>query len=147
MTTGSAVAESAGRAALTDIWTVAGSGPIRSVLICDDRPRILQGLLDMLRPLPALVDIDWVPDGFALVDAVTARPADLVLIGIHRANNAGAEATSLLLGMHPTAVIVVFGSHTDIDVLAAAYIRGARGLLLWDPDQPPRWVPANGTTH
>ena len=134
MTGESLTAASAGRAVLTDIWMLAGSGPIRSVLICDDRPRVLQGLLDMLRPLPAPVDIVWVPDGFALVDAIAAKPADLVLIGIHRANNTGAEATTLLLGMHPTATIIVFGSVTEIDVLAAAYLRGARGLLPWDPD-------------
>ena len=137
MTGGNITAAAAGRAVLTDIWMVAGSGPIRSVLICDDRPRILQGLFDMLRPLSTLVDIVCVADGFALVDAITARPADLILIGIHRANSSGAEATSLLLGLHPTAVIIVFGPPTDIDILAAAYIRGARGLLPWDPDQPP----------
>jgi DNA-binding NarL/FixJ family response regulator len=134
MTSGSLAAASAGRAVLTDIWMVAGSGPIRSVLICDDRPGILQNLVDMLRPLPALVDIDWVTDGFALVDAITARRVDLVLVGIHRANTAGAEAISLLLGMHPTAVIIVFGAPTEIDVLADAYLRGARGLLLWHPN-------------
>ena len=61
----------------------------------------------------------------------------MALIGIHRANNSGAEATSLLLGMQPAAMIIVFGSVTDIDVLAAAYVRGARGILPWDPDQPP----------
>ena len=126
-------AAATGRAGVSDIWAVAGSGPIRSVLICDDRPSVRQCLLDMLGPLPALVDIEWVTDGFALVDAFTARPVDLVLIGIHRASNKGAEATTLLLGMHPTAVIIVFGAPTNIDVLAAAHARGARGLLPWDP--------------
>ena len=125
------------RTGLTDIWTVVGRGPLTSVLICDDRPSVLQCLFDMLRPLPALVDIDCVADGFALIDAFRARRVDLVLIGIHRGNNAGIEATTLLLSMHPTSVIVVFGSPTDIDLLAAAYTRGASGLLPWDPDQPP----------
>ena len=86
MTGGTLPAASAGRAALTDIWMVAGSGPIRSVLICDDRQRIRRGLFDMLQPLPAMVDIVWVTDGSALVDSYTAKSADLVLIGIHRAN-------------------------------------------------------------
>ena len=36
--------------------------------------------------------------------------------------------------MHPTAMIIVFGAPTDINVLAAAYARGARGLLPWNPD-------------
>lgn len=72
------------RTGLTDIWAVVGGGPLTSVLICDDRPSVLQRLFDMLRPLPALVDIDCVTDGFALIDAITARRVDLVLIGIHR---------------------------------------------------------------
>ena len=127
-------AAAAGRVVLTGIWMVAGSGPIRSVLICDDRPWIRQGLIDMLRPMPALVDIVCVADGFGLVDAFSARPADLVLIGIHGANNSGVEAIGLLLGLYPTTVVVVFGSVTEIDVLAAADVRGARGFLR-DPDQ------------
>ena len=133
--TGENLGAGTGRVVLTGIWMVAGSGPIRSVLICDDRPWIRQGLIDMLRPMPALVDIVCVADGFGLVDAFSARPADLVLIGIHGANNSGVEAIGLLLGMYPTTVIVVFGSVTEIDVLAAAHVRGARGFLPWDPDQ------------
>jgi CheY-like chemotaxis protein len=137
MTDESPTAAAAGLSLITDIWMVAGGGPIRSVLICDDRPRIRQGLIDMLQPLPAPVDIGWVTNGFALVDAFTAESADLVLVGIHRANTTGAEGVSLLLGMHPTAVIIVFGSPADIDVLAGAFVRGARGILTWVPDEPP----------
>lgn len=80
------------------------------------------------------------------MDVISAKPVDLVLIGIHRANNAGAEATSLLLSMRPSSVIIVSGSITEIDVLAAAYVRGAGGLLTWDPDQPPPQAPATETT-
>jgi DNA-binding NarL/FixJ family response regulator len=61
---------------------------------------------------------------------MVSHSAALVLIGIHRAINTGADATTLLLGMHPTVTVIVFGSVTEIDVLAAAYMRGARGLLL-----------------
>ena len=42
----------------------------------------------------------------------------------------------MLLAGHPTAVVIVFGSDTEPDLLARAYVRGARGLLLWDPDHP-----------
>jgi len=125
-----------GRAVITSIWMVAGSGSIRSVLVCDDRPAVLHGLSDMLRPLPGLVEIAWVTNGFELVDVFAARPVDLVLIGVHGANSAGAEAVSLLLGMYPATVIIVFGSVTEIDVLAGAYVRGARGMLPWDPERP-----------
>jgi DNA-binding NarL/FixJ family response regulator len=125
-----------GRGIITGIWMVAGSGSISSVLICDDRPTMLRGISDMLRPLPTLVEITWATDGFELLDVVATRPTDLVLIGIHGGSTVGAEAVSLLLGMHPASVVIVFGSVAEIDRLATAYLRGARGLMTWDPDQP-----------
>jgi len=129
-------AASAGREMMAGIWTVASSRPLRSVLICDDRPAARQAMFEMLGALPGLSDILCVTEGFELVDAYAARPVDLVLIGIHRASTAGADATDLLLGLHPTAMVIVFGSVTETDILAAAYVRGARGLLLWDTDHP-----------
>jgi len=57
---------------------------------------------------------------------------DMVLIGVHADSHVGQEAIDLVLGMHPSAVVVVVGSAGDIDVLAAAYVRGARGMLLWE---------------
>jgi CheY-like chemotaxis protein len=128
------------RAMLTEICLVANGGPVTSVLICDDRPTVAQALSEMLRPLPSLVDAACVQDGFALVDAYAANPADLVLIGVDRGNSDGGntqgdEAIGLLMGMNSSAVIIVVGSVVDLQSLAAAYVRGARGLLLWEPDQ------------
>ena len=126
------------RALLIEICLVANGGPVTSVLICDDRPTVAQGLSEMLQTLPSRVDVVCVRDGFALVDAYAATPADLVLIGVDGGNTEGDEAIGLLLGMNPSAVIVVVGSVVDLESLAAAYVRGARGLLLWEPDQMPR---------
>jgi DNA-binding NarL/FixJ family response regulator len=129
-------AASSGRALINVVTMIAGRGPIRSVVVCDDRPTVLGGMSDMLRPLPDLIEIAWVTEGFELLDVVESRPVDLVLVGVHGASTVGAEAVSLLLGMHASSVVVVFGSVAEIDLLAAAYIRGAQGLLTWDPDQP-----------
>lgn len=136
MTDHGETAASAGREMMAGIWTVASSRPLTSVLICDDRPAARQAMFEMLGALPGLSDILCVTEGFELVDAYAARPVDLVLIGIHRASTAGADATDLLLGLHPTAMVIVFGSVTETDILAAAYVRGARGLFLWDWDHP-----------
>ncbi|MGS0688043.1 hypothetical protein ACVBEQ_23280 [Nakamurella sp. GG22] len=125
----------AARALLTGICLIANNGPVTSVMIYDNRPNAARGLSEMLRPLPLLVDISVVRDGFALVDAYAARPADLVLIGVDGGNTDGAEATDLLLGMNPSAVVVIVGSIRDVKHLAAAYVRGARGLLLLEADQ------------
>ena len=126
---------SAGRDVVTGIWTIVGGRPLTSVLICEDRPTAREAISKVLRPLPGLNDMRCVAEGFALVDAFAARPVDLVLIGIHCASTTGADATDLLLSLHPTAVAIVFGSDTEL--LASAYLRGARGILLCDADHPP----------
>lgn len=136
MTDGRETAASAGREMMAGIWTVVSGRPLTSVLICDDRPLTRQAMSEMLESLPGLTDIFCVTEGFELVDAFAVRPVDLVLIGIHRESSVGADATDLLLGMHPTAMVIVFGSFTETDILASAHSRGARGLLLWDPDNP-----------
>jgi len=120
------------RAIIAGICAFAGLDPLRSVLICDDRPTARQGVAELLRPLPSAPETRCVADGFAVVDALAAEGVDLVLIGVHADSHVGQEAIDLVLGMHPSAVVAVVGSAGDIDVLAAAYVRGARGMLLWE---------------
>jgi DNA-binding NarL/FixJ family response regulator len=107
-------------------------------MICDDRPAAREGLADLLRPLPSLLATRCVSDGFAVVDALAAAPADLVLIGVHADSDIGPEAVGLVLGMHSSTVIIVVGAVGDIDVLVPAYASGARGMLLWEPPPAPR---------
>jgi CheY-like chemotaxis protein len=112
------------------------TSPTGSVLICDDRPAAGCELSQTFRqflPSIAPVDAEVVADGFALVDAFEATQADLVLIGIHAATSTGIEAINLLLGIHPQARTVVYGSVIDVELLAAAYAQGAGGLLVWAP--------------
>jgi CheY-like chemotaxis protein len=120
------------RAIVAWMCTFAGLHPPRSVLICDDRPAVRHSLAELLRPLPSLLQTRCVADGFAVVDAMAVDGVDLVLIGIHTASHIGHEAVELVLGIHPSTVIVVVGSAGDIDLLAPAYVRGARGMLLWE---------------
>jgi DNA-binding NarL/FixJ family response regulator len=110
--------------------------PTSTVLICDDRPTVGRELSQTFRqylPSIAPVNADLVADGFALVDAFETKHADLVLIGIHAGTNAGIDAINLLLGIHPQARTVVYGSVADVELLAAAYAQGAGGLLVWEP--------------
>jgi DNA-binding NarL/FixJ family response regulator len=133
------------RALIVDICLLAGRGPVASVLICDDRPEVRLNLTNMLRPLPALVSITGVSDGFALFDAHTAAPADLILIGFHKHGSGAEHAMSLILGMDPSAVVIIVGSVDDAELLVNAYVRGARGLLLWDCASPAARVRSHHT--
>jgi len=113
-----------------------GIDPTSTVLICDDRPTVGRELSQTFRvylPSIAPVNAHLVTDGFALVDAFEAKPADLVLIGIHAGTTAGIDAINLLLGIHPQARTVVYGSVADVELLAAAYAQGAGWLLVWEP--------------
>jgi hypothetical protein len=101
------------------------------------RPAARPGLAELLRPLPSLAETRCVTDGFAFVDVVAAQGVELVLIGIRPASDLGQEAIDLVLGMHPPTVVVVVGSPGDIDVLAPAYVRGAREMRLRETPVPP----------
>lgn len=123
------------RALVIEIFRLANGGPVTSVLICDDRPVAAEGLAELLEPLPSLVDSACVQDAFALVDAYSAKAVDLVLIGVHAGSRLGHEAIGLMLGINPAAVIIVVGAVADADALAAVFVRGARGLVVWEPDE------------
>ena len=122
--------------------------PMKTVLVCDPRPAVRTAVGWTLAGMPTDVEVSCVTDGFSLVDAYSAHPADLVLVGVRRGWASGTEAVNLLLGLHPTAAVVVYGSAQDIEPLTAAVTRGARGLMLWDPDQisarPKRPMPWSG---
>jgi DNA-binding NarL/FixJ family response regulator len=106
--------------------------PLQRVVICDDRRPVLPMLTRKVSTVLPGVDIVCVADGVGLTNAFADESAGLVLIGIHSGSGDGADATDLLLALHPAAAVIVFGSTADIHLLAAAVARGARGLMLWD---------------
>lgn len=122
--------------------------PMKTVLLCDPRPAVRTAVGWTLAGMPSDVEITCVADGFSLVDAYSAHPADMVLIGVRRGWPSGLEAVNLLLGLHPSAAVLVYGGTQDTESMCLAVARGARGLMLWDPDQlsarPKRPVPWTG---
>lgn len=124
-----------GQALFLQTFLLTGAGPVRSVIICDDRPDSHAGLAGTLQLLPGSPEITLVSHGFELVNAFTTKPADIVLVGIHRSSTAGADAITMLIRSHPDAAVIVFGMAADIELLAAVFARGARGLVLWDPEE------------
>lgn len=125
------------RAVIVEICQLSANRPVTSVLICDPRGAAQHSLTQMLRPLQSLTGIICVTDGFALMDAYSAQPADVVLVGIERSSDAGPQAVTLQLAMHPESVIITFGAATDAELLVATTIAGAHGMLVWDDSQPP----------
>jgi two-component system nitrate/nitrite response regulator NarL len=82
-----------------------------------------------------------VANGAAAIDAFMARPADLVLIGVHDGNPTGLQAVDLLLGVHPAARVIAFGTPKDARLLIQAINQGVRGIMLWDIHHQARSAP------
>lgn len=121
---------------MTDLITILPTDiSVRSVLIYEESPVLRHWLARLLVDAATVQDVAAVDNGPALVAAYSARPANLVLIGVHRGSVGGAGAIDLLLDHAPTAAVVVFGSVGDACLLAAAVACGARGLMLLEADK------------
>src|SRR6266498_1954854 len=110
--------------------------PVTTVLICDDRRGVREGLTRVMSAVPGVSRIDCVAHGDELLARYTRAPVDVVLVGTQRAVPAGVEATRRLVSANPTANVIVFGAPDDASSIAAAIAGGARGYLRWDASRP-----------
>jgi DNA-binding NarL/FixJ family response regulator len=116
---------------------------MKSLLICDERASARQTLAELLAQRSSSLVVRTVATEFAVVDAFTARPADLVLIGVHLGNSGGGlRAVELLFEAHPGAQVVAFGAPGDSALLIDAVNHGVRGIMLWDIHHQARSSPS-----
>jgi DNA-binding NarL/FixJ family response regulator len=121
---------------VTDVLPIVPvTAPMTSVLICDDRPAVREVLTGLLAPGASVVAVAAGGAGPGVLAAFAARPAGLVLIGVYRGSSSGPDAVDVLLGLYPWVAVIVFGGPADAALLVAAMARGARGLMLWDPQR------------
>src|SRR5206468_2750019 len=109
---------------------------VTTVLICDDRRSVREGLTRVMSAVPGVARIDCVAHGDELLARYSRQPVDVVLVGTQRAVPAGVEATRRLVSAHPQANVIVFGAPDDAGSIAAAIAGGARGYLRWDASRP-----------
>ncbi|RSN55496.1 DNA-binding response regulator [Amycolatopsis sp. WAC 04182] len=107
-----------------------------TILICDERRIVREGLTRALSSVPGVDRIDHVVHGDELRTRYSRQPADVVLVGTQRAVPSGLEATRLLVSANPQANVLVFGAPDDAATIAAAIAGGARGYLRWDASRP-----------
>src|SRR5690349_3686444 len=109
---------------------------MRTVLICDDRRSVREGLTRVMSAVPGVQRIDCVSTADELLTRYARQAADVVFVGTQRAVASGAEATRRLMAAHPQANVMVFGAPDDAGSIAAAIAGGARGYLRWDASRP-----------
>jgi DNA-binding NarL/FixJ family response regulator len=109
---------------------------MRTVLICDDRRSVREGLRRVMSAVPGVQRIDCVTTADELLSRYARQSADVVFVGTQRAVASGAEAARRLMAAHPRATVMVLGAPDDARSIAAAISGGARGYLRWDASRP-----------
>ena len=103
-----------------------------SVLICDERRGVREGLAQFMSVVPGVDRVDTVAGGDDLVERFPRERPDVVLVGTQRAVDTGIVLTRRLVSRHPRACVLVFGAADDTANIVAAVACGARGYLRWD---------------
>jgi DNA-binding NarL/FixJ family response regulator len=105
---------------------------VTSVLICDERRGVRDGLAQFMSVVPGVDRVDTVVSGEDLLERFPRERPDVVLVGTQRAVDTGIVLTRRLVARHPRACVLVFGAADDTTNIVAAVACGARGYLRWD---------------
>jgi len=106
------------------------------VLLADDHPAYLRGLVALLAEDDGIEVVGHVADGTAAVaEAVALRP-DAVVMDLHLPGLDGIEATRRIREALPGTAVLVLTMYDDDASLRAAVAAGARGYLLKESSGP-----------
>jgi DNA-binding NarL/FixJ family response regulator len=103
-----------------------------SVLICEDRRHVRDGLIRAVSSMGGVDRVEGVTSGHELLARYIRQRVTVVLIGTRRGVPAGVDAARMLVTAYPEANVIVFGGPDDPAGIAAAIAAGARGYLRWD---------------
>jgi DNA-binding NarL/FixJ family response regulator len=98
------------------------------VVLADDHPQILTLLRSLLEPEYRVVGT--AENGRSLVATVLAFEPDFVLTDLDMPIMNGIDATRELHRIYPDLCVIVHSSHTEPDLIAAAYKAGAAGYVI-----------------
>lgn len=105
------------------------------VVIAEDHPAFLRGLMAMLGESGQVEVLAAVGDGISAVAAVSEHRPDAVLMDLHLPELDGVEATRRICEQHPDAAVLILTMHGDDASLRLALQAGARGYLLKESTQ------------
>jgi len=106
------------------------------VLLADDHPAYLRGLIALLAEDDGIEVVGHVADGTAAVaEAVALRP-DAVVMDLHLPGLDGIEATRRIREALPGTAVLVLTMYDDDASLRAAVAAGAQGYLLKESSGP-----------
>jgi len=107
-----------------------------SVFLVDDQALVRGGFRMLIEAEDDMVVVGEASDGRAAVQALTARPADVVLMDIRMPVMDGVEATRQLAAAGSTTRVLVLTTFDLDEYVFAALKAGASGFLLKDARPP-----------
>jgi RNA polymerase sigma factor (sigma-70 family) len=105
------------------------------VLIADDHAPFRDGLLRLLKLIPAVEVVGTAVNGDDTVNQARTLQPDLILMDLQMPGLNGIEATRQILSTSPHIGVVVLTMFEDDDLVWAAMQAGARGYLLKGSDR------------
>jgi DNA-binding NarL/FixJ family response regulator len=100
------------------------------VLLADDHPVVLGGLVALLGTLPGIEVVGQVGDGAAAVREVALQRPDVVVMDLRMPGMDGVEATRRIVADYPDVAVLVLTMFDEDALIADALAAGARGYLL-----------------
>jgi DNA-binding NarL/FixJ family response regulator len=98
-----------------------------NILLADDHPMVLEGLMKLLSP--EFVIVGAVTDGLALLEAARILQPDLIIVDLSMPGIDGIEATRRLRDLAPAARVLILSVHPEPSWVQAAFDAGAWGYL------------------
>lgn len=99
------------------------------ILIADDHPLLVGGLVQVLEELDDVDLLDPAENGHQLLERLRKTPADLVLLDLHMPKLDGLETLRRLSRQFPQVKVIIFTSYYQSKLIAEARKIGARGYL------------------
>ncbi|MFV0308730.1 MAG: response regulator [Desertimonas sp.] len=100
------------------------------VLLADDHPVVLTGLVALLEDDDDLEVVGTASDGDEAVDLAVRLQPDVVLMDLRMPRLNGVEATACIVEQAPSTAVVVVTTSDDREDVVAAIEAGARGYVL-----------------
>lgn len=100
------------------------------VLVADDHPIFLGGLLALLETVPGIEVVGSAGDGDELLALAASTEFDVAVLDLDLPGADGATVTEALLRRHPGAGVLILTMHDDADSLRRCLRAGARGYVV-----------------
>jgi DNA-binding NarL/FixJ family response regulator len=103
-----------------------------TVWVFDERRRVRDDVAARLVALSFVNRVEVVGDAASLLQRLSVRLPDVLLVGTQRAMDSGLAVATQVLRTHPGLPVLVLGAPDDAETVRAAVAFGARGYLRWD---------------